>query len=167
MVTSCHRNSLLLMAFCLLFTGCAEKAPQLRNGEAAPSFTLPLLDQTALSFPEQLRGNVVLLRFWADWCAFCETEMRAIEPVYRRYREQGLVILAVNVGQDRATAQAFVDKLNISYDTLLDSRGEVARAYGVLGLPASFLIDRKGRLYRRVIGESTPDLVEQSIRELL
>jgi thiol-disulfide isomerase/thioredoxin len=128
---------------------------------------LPDLGQTELSFPDQFVGKVVAVRFWADWCPFCETEMEAIEPVYRRYRDQGLVILAINVRQDRATAQAFVDKLNISYQTLLDTRGDVARAYGVMGLPTTFIIDRDGRLYSRIIGESTPQLLEKIVRELL
>jgi len=158
---------LLLLSFGLLFAGCSEEAPQLRKGEPPPSFALPLLDQTELSFPGQLAGRIVVVRFWADWCPFCETEMQAIEPVYRRYREQGLVILAINVRQDRATAQAFVDKLNISYDTLLDTQGDVARAYGVLGLPTTFIIDRNGRLYSRIIGESTPALFEKIVQELL
>lgn len=156
-----------LLSFCVLLAGCGDPAPQLRKGESPPAFVLPLLDQTEIGFPQQFAGKIVALRFWADWCAFCETEMRAIEPVYREYREQGLVILAINVRQSRATAQAFVDKLNISYDTVLDTEGDVARAYGVLGLPTTFIIDRRGRLYSRIIGESTPALFEKVVRELL
>ena len=93
--------------------------------------------------------------------------MQAIEPVYRRHQDEGLVILAVNVRQDHATAKAFVDKLNISYDTLLDPEGDIARAYGVLGLPTTFMIDRDGRLHARIIGESTPELFERIVQELL
>ena len=158
---------LLLLSFSLLFAGCAEEAPQLRKGDPPPSFELPGLGQTGFRFPDQFKGRIVAVRVWADWCPFCETELEAIEPVYRRYRDQGLVILAINVRQDRATAQAFVDKLNVSYETLLDTQGDVARAYGVMGLPTTFIIDRDGRLYSRIIGESTPQLLEKIVRELL
>ena len=93
--------------------------------------------------------------------------MRDIQPVYRRYRDQGLVILAVNVRQDRATAERFINKLGICYDILLDLDGSVARAYGVSGLPTTFIVDRTGRLHTKIIGESTPELFEQLVRELL
>jgi peroxiredoxin len=158
---------LLLLWAGLLLTGCGEQAPQLQRGEPPPAFALSRLDGEQATFPLQFAGEVVAVRFWADWCPFCESEMQAIEPVYRRYRDQGLVILAVNVRQDRSTAAAFIDKLDITYDTLLDPEGDVARAYGVLGLPTTFMIDRDGRLHARIIGESTPEVFERIVRELL
>ena len=73
----------------------------------------------------------------------------------------------MNVRQDHATAKTFIDKLDISYDTLLDPEGDVARAYGVLGLPMTFMIDRNGRLHARIIGESTPEVFERVLQEML
>jgi peroxiredoxin len=93
--------------------------------------------------------------------------MQSIEPVYQAYRSKGLVILALNVRQDRDTATAFIEKLNISYPALLDSEGEVAREYGVIGLPTTFVIDREGRLHTRIIGESTAELFAQIVDELI
>lgn len=151
----------------LLLAGCGEQAPRLQRGEPPPAFELARLDGGQTRFPGQFRGQVVAVRFWADWCPFCESEMRAIEPIYRSYRDQGLVILAVNVRQDRSTAAAFIDKLGISYTTLLDTAGDVARQYGVLGLPTTFMVDREGRLHARIIGESTPEVFEAVVRELL
>ena len=78
-----------------------------------------------------------------------------------------VVILAINVRQDRDTAQKFISKLNISYDTLLDVEGEVARLYGVMGLPTTFFVERDGRLRSRILGESTPEVFEQIIKEML
>jgi peroxiredoxin len=151
----------------LTLAGCGEQAPRFERGDLPPAFSLSRLDGGEVSFPSQFGGQVVAVRFWADWCPFCESEMQAIEPVYRRHQDEGLVILAVNVRQDHATAKAFVDKLNISYDTLLDPEGDIARAYGVLGLPTTFMIDRDGRLHARIIGESTPELFERIVQELL
>jgi peroxiredoxin len=151
----------------VLLTACGEQAPQLEKGQAAPGFTLAALNGSPLSLPRDLQGKIVAVRFWADWCPFCESEMQAIEPVYRQYQDQGLRILAVNVRQDRATAQAFIDKLDISYEVLLDEHGEVARQYGVIGLPTTFFVDRQGRLGTRILGESTPEVFEGIVKELL
>jgi peroxiredoxin len=151
----------------LLVSGCSEDRPTLARGQALPGFSLERLEGGTLDFPADLQGKVVAIRFWADWCPFCETEMRDIEPVYRQYQDQGLVILAVNVRQDRATAQRFIQKLGISYDVLLDTEGEVARAYGVSGLPTTLIADRTGWLHTRILGESTPELLEKILRELL
>ncbi|MES9978208.1 MAG: TlpA disulfide reductase family protein, partial [Candidatus Thiodiazotropha sp. 6PLUC5] len=90
-----------------------------------------------------------------------------IEPVYRKLKDKGLVILALNVRQDRETAAAFIDKLAISYGVLLDDEGATARNYGVIGLPTTFFLDRKGRLHTRIIGESSAELFEQLVSELL
>jgi peroxiredoxin len=93
--------------------------------------------------------------------------MQGIDPVYRRYHDRGLTVLAINVRQDRSTARAFVEPLGIGYDTLLDRQGDVARAYGVLGLPTTFVIDRDGLLHTRIIGESTPELFEKVVVDVL
>lgn len=155
---------LLLMA--LLWPGCRD-APQLVPGQAVPAFALERLDGTRITFPSALRGKVVALRFWATWCPYCTPEMRAIEPIYRRHRGEGLVVLAVNVRQDRKTAKVFAEKLGISYDVLLDESGDVARKYGVTGLPITFFIGRDGRLHNRILGESTPEVFDRVVKELL
>lgn len=156
-----------LLVGLLLSLGCSEEASKLVNGQPAPAFTLEHLESGSLRFPEDLGGKVVAIRFWADWCPFCESEMQAMEPVYQSYREQGLVILAINVRQDRKTAADFIRKLNTSYDVLLDIDGVVARKYGVMGLPTTFMIDRSGNLYNRILGESTPEVFEKVLKELL
>jgi peroxiredoxin len=148
-------------------TACGEAPPPLEKGQSAPAFALDRLHQGPLAFPAELRGQVVALRFWADWCPFCESEMRDIEPVYRRYREAGLRVVAVNVRQDRATAASFIDRLEVSYDVLLDEDGSVARQYRVIGLPTTFFIDRQGRIATRILGESAPEVFEGIVRELL
>ena len=159
-------NPCTLFLLILLVSGCGE-TPQLDKGAPTPGFELPSLADTSVAFPADTSGRVVAVRFWADWCAFCESEMRSIEPVYRKYKDQGLQVLAINVRQDRETASAFVEPLGISYEVLLDEKGAVARAYGVSGLPTTFFVDRQGRLAARILGESTPAVFEQLVKELL
>lgn len=150
-----------------LLGGCGGDVPALQNGEPAPPFELPRLDGGHLVFPADLQGRIVVVRFWADWCPFCEQEMSDIEPVFLAYQDRGLVVVAVNVRQDRNTAARFISRLGVSYEVLLDEEGAVARRYGVVGLPTTFFIDREGRLATRMIGESTPELFERVVQGLL
>jgi cytochrome c biogenesis protein CcmG/thiol:disulfide interchange protein DsbE len=160
-------TTMFLLLLALQLSACGEEQKQPVNGEPAPTFTLERLEGGTTQFPADYKGRVVAIRFWADWCPFCEGEMRLLEPVYQKYREQGLTILALNVRQDRDTAERFIKELNISYDTLLDIEGEVARSYGVSGLPTTFFVDGNGILQRRIIGESTPETFEQIILEIM
>ena len=150
----------------LLLAACGEEVPRPENGQPAPEFSLNQLDGKLLNLKD-LRGQLVAVRFWADWCPFCKEEMSALRPLYDKHRAQGLVLLAVNVRQDRATAEAFIKKLGIQYPALLDETGEVARRYGVNGLPTTFFIDRQGILRGRVLGESTPEIFERIAAPLL
>jgi len=158
---------LTLLAALLAGGGCGESTPQLQTGAPPPEFRLASLAGGEVAFPAQAAGQIVAIRFWADWCPFCESEMTQLEPVYTKYRDRGLRILAVNVRQDADTARRFVGRLGISYETLLDADGRVARSYGVVGLPTTFFVDRDGRLKGRVIGESTPEVFERIVQEML
>lgn len=156
-----------LLLAALLMVACGEEVPKLENHQPPPAFALRDLDGKILNFPEDFQSQVVVVRFWADWCPFCASEMRDIEPIYQELRDRGLRILAVNVRQDRDTAARFTAKLGISYRVLLDEDGALARQYGVTGLPTSYFIDRSGRLQTRILGETTPQLFDRIVRELL
>ncbi|WP_177419795.1 TlpA family protein disulfide reductase [endosymbiont of Lamellibrachia barhami] len=161
------RHFTIAVLLLMIVAGCSDESPKLIKGQPMPGFILDRLESGSLDFPNALRGKVVAIRFWADWCPFCESEMKNIEPVYRQKQERGLVILAINVRQDRKTAAAFIRKLNISYDVLLDRDGEVARRYGVIALPTTFIVDRQGNLHTRILGESTSKLFHKIVEELL
>jgi cytochrome c biogenesis protein CcmG, thiol:disulfide interchange protein DsbE len=166
-VTLPHFSPLAALALILALTGCGGETPQLVNGTQAPGFTLQRLGGGTASFPGDYQGKLVAIRFWADWCPFCKDEMKALEPVYRNLQARGFHILAVNVRQDAETAGAFVRKLGITYETLLDASGEVARAYGVQGLPTTFFVDGDGTLRSRILGESSPEVTERIVGDLL
>ena len=157
----------LLIALLSWLAACDQNITTLHNGTPAPPFTLEQLDGPEIRFPEQYRGQVVALRFWADWCPYCHGEMQALEPVYRQHQGRGLVILAVNVMQPVETVRPFVAGLGISYPVLLDRQGVVTRDYRVMGLPVTFLIDRQGVIRARIIGESTPEVFARAVADLL
>ncbi len=159
------RLSLIMITFMLV--SCSGDRPSLKNGEAVPPFELQRLNGTQSNFPGDYQGKVVAVRFWADWCPFCKSEMTALEPVYQKYHDQGLEMLAINVRQDQETAQAFIDKIKVSYPVLLDEEGSTARNYHVIGLPTTFFIARDGKLYNKILGESTDKIFEEIVKELL
>ena len=167
-----HKTPLIRLLFALLFAlliaACdKQQPPTISNGTPAPAFTLERLDGQRAEFPQQYQGQIVVLRFWADWCRYCHSEMRDLETLYGQYRERGVVMLAVNVMQPHATVQKFVEQLGISYPILLDQDGAVMRQYRVLGLPVTYLIDRQGAVRGRIIGESTPQVLCQAIERLI
>lgn len=151
----------------LSIAACSPDPVVVENGQPIPSFQSPDFHSVSKSVPSDYSGKVLVIRFWADWCRFCETEMTQIEPVYQRYQEQGLEVLAVNVRQDLGTAQTFMDKLGVTYPGLLDEDGEVARQFGVIGLPTTFVVDREGILRTKIIGESTADVFETVVKKHL
>jgi len=163
-----HTHGTILAAVLLfaLLAGCGSERTTVANDKPAPPFELETLAGGTIALDE-LRGQVVALRFWADWCPFCRREMRELEPVYRQLREQGLEILAVNVGQDRSRIERFVDRVHYSYPTVLDPDSTIARRYGVIAIPVTFFIDREGIVRGRILGESDPATFERMAAPLL
>lgn len=99
------------------------------------------------------RDHVVFLNFWATWCPPCRLEMPAMERVYRRYRDKGLVVLALSVDTDgRSSVPPFAKERGFSFPIGLDSQSRVAGIYRVRALPATFLLDRHGRAVAYAIG---------------
>ncbi|MFN3543445.1 MAG: TlpA family protein disulfide reductase [Thiobacillus sp.] len=101
-----------------------------------------------------LRGKVVLINFWATWCPPCRREMPSMERLAQRFRGQPFVVLAVDVGEDPDTIEAFTSQLDtaLTFPILLDTRSHAMRAWKVAGLPTTFLVDKEGRIVASAIG---------------
>ncbi|MEW6415598.1 MAG: TlpA disulfide reductase family protein [Pseudomonadota bacterium] len=102
----------------------------------------------------KLRGKVVLINFWATWCPPCRREMPSMERLAQRFRGQPFVVLAVDVGENPDTIEAFTSQLDTAptFPILLDTRSHVMRAWQVAGLPTTFLVDKAGRIVASAIG---------------
>ena len=152
----------------LLLAGCGGEPPaKLNVGDAAPAFRAQRLDGGTIDFPAAAAGKPVVIRFWADWCKYCEPEMKAIDAVYRRHKDKGLEVLAVNAGQDRKSVEAFIGKLGVSYPALLDEQSAIAKRYGVVGLPTTYFVDGRGIVRGKVIGEADEAVFERHALALL
>jgi cytochrome c biogenesis protein CcmG/thiol:disulfide interchange protein DsbE len=133
---------------------------QVRERVPVP-FTLRLFDGGSFRL-EPARGEVVLVNFWASWCAPCRDEAPALAEIDRSYGARGLRLIGVNTWDKEADARRFVEEFGLIYPNGPDPGG-VAVEFGVRGIPESYVIDARGRLVRRWIGplsgEAMPDLI--------
>ena len=159
----------LLLVVTFLLAACGNDAPKanVNIGSIAPTFQTFRTDGGATHIPAAYFGKPLVVRFWADWCKYCEGEMKAIEAVYQRHKGKGLEVLAINAGQDKATIDAFIKKIGVSYPALLDEKSTIARSYGVVGLPTTFFIDGKGIVRAKIVGEADEATFERHALELL
>jgi peroxiredoxin len=111
----------------------------------APEFRLPARagDEVALS---GLRGQVVMINFWASWCGPCRKEMPFLDQIYQRYHALGFVMLGVNVEQDSAAAEGWLKDTPVTFPILFDRRNEVSKLYDVTAMPSTVIVDRQGHL---------------------
>ena len=122
-------------------------------GNLAPDFQLADMDGQSVSLSD-FRGKTILLNFWASWCGPCRAEMPFIQEVFedKRWSDNGLVILAINLGEDPATVKRFMQNNEISFPVLLDIKQNVALEYNIRNIPASFFIDKDGIIRDKVVG---------------
>jgi cytochrome c biogenesis protein CcmG/thiol:disulfide interchange protein DsbE len=147
-----------------------DKGPKLGGGRTppAPQFALSKLDGSGKLHLESLRGKVVVLNFWASWCAPCKSEAPRLEAAWRRYRDRGVVVVGVD-GQDfSGDAKRFIRKYKLTYPNVHDGPGNTGSRYGVTGYPETYFVDRRGRLVGdRVVGEVSAEKLTAGIRRAL
>ena len=124
--------------------------------KVAEDFTLRTPTGDSFRLGEQ-RGKAVLVNFWATWCAPCREEMPAMERLYQRHRDHGLVLVAISLDADPAVVPPYVKESKLTFPIALDPRAEVANKYGVRALPSSFVVDREGFMAALALGPRTWD----------
>jgi cytochrome c biogenesis protein CcmG/thiol:disulfide interchange protein DsbE len=126
-------------------TGAAD---ELAEGKLvhAPAFTLDRLDRDGKLGVSDLRGKAVVVNFWASWCVPCRDEAPVLQKTYERYRDQGLVVLGVDVNDFRQDARRFMKRYGLSYPIVYDGKGSTVGKWGVRGFPETFFVDRSGKL---------------------
>jgi cytochrome c biogenesis protein CcmG/thiol:disulfide interchange protein DsbE len=153
---------LLPMILLLVFVGYAsvrKQQPQsitaaLARGErpAAPDFRLRRLNGAGMLALSELRGQVVVVNFWASWCIPCKDEAPQLQRLWLTYRDRGVVVLGVNIQDLEVKARAFLAQTGGTYPNVRDIDGTVYRDYGLTGVPETFFITREGRIIKKFPG---------------
>jgi len=126
--------------------------PELIDRVPAPLFTLPSLrgpEQIAL---QSLRGQVVVLNFFASWCAPCALEAADLQRAWRASKDRGVTFLGIAVQDEELAARAFLARHGVSYPAVFDRDGSVMKAYDVTGIPTTVFVDPVGRIAGRHAG---------------
>lgn len=158
-------NSLIIKSIFLIFfffsaTLHATEQPVLTHGLSvlkqkvtAPKLRLLDLDEEIVDIKD-LKGKVVIVNFWATWCPPCRREMSSLERLYQATKDNDVVVLAVNVGEDDETVFSFLGEIEPSptYPILFDSDAKSLTDWHVKGLPTTYFVDREGFVVYRAIG---------------
>ncbi|MFN8470790.1 MAG: TlpA disulfide reductase family protein [Anaerolineae bacterium] len=144
----------------------ADRPPSVERDQLAPLFDLPTTTGQHMALADTA-GDVVLVNFWATWCAPCREEMPVIEAAQQKYGPKGFKVISVNVQEAADPVAAYIQEVGVTFPILLDREGSVARTYRVQTLPRNFFLARDGRVVRIHPGELTPEIIERYLQELL
>jgi peroxiredoxin len=147
-----------------------DRGPEASAGRAAPDFLLETLDGGELRLSD-LQGQAVLVNFWATWCTTCRAETPDLVALHERHRDDGLVMLGVNLREADGPVQAFVDDFGIGYPVLMDRDGQVASTWRIggpnNGVPSTYFIDSAGVVRLVVFGFLTQDKLAEGLTLIL
>ena len=151
-----------------LLWGASSPALAADAGQPSPALALPDARGTVVTL-DKLRGQVVYVDFWASWCGPCRRSFPWMNDMQQKYGGKGLAIVAVNVDKKRADADKFLAQLPASFPVVFDEAGTSPAAFGVKGMPTSYLIDARGNvvLVERGFLEGSRGELEDRIKELL
>jgi cytochrome c biogenesis protein CcmG, thiol:disulfide interchange protein DsbE len=118
---------------------------------AAPDFTVTTFDGQTLRLSD-LRGQVVLVNFWASWCLPCREEAPELEAIWQQYRAQGVTVVGIAWSDIEADTLAFMDEFNMTYPNAPDLGTRIGDDYGIRAVPETYIIDQQGEVQHRLIG---------------
>lgn len=142
-----------------------DKIQKVNIGEKAPDFVLVDMEGEEHRLSEY-EGQGVLLNFWGTWCKPCEKEMPYMNNQYKQYRDKGVQILAVNVGESDLAVKQFTDRMDLEFPILIDKDGMVQSAYGINPLPTTFMIDKDGTVLKNHTGELTESMIRDYMEQI-
>ncbi len=164
-----RRSSTLKLLLCLFVGASAAQTPRASTSllhKEAPEFARIDLENKKLDLSDY-RGKVVLLDFWASWCASCLLEMPRFAAWQTQYGARGLQIIGISMDDDPAPARKLYKKMKLNYPVAMGDE-KLGRLYGgVLGLPLTFLIDDQGKVQAQFRGETDLNLIEEQFKPLL
>jgi len=142
----------------------AASGPAAKIGEPAPDFALLDLNGKVVRLSD-FRGQTIVLNFWATWCAPCRREFPEFVEAYERNKDNGLVVIAVNIRENAGSVRRFAEDFGAKFPVVIDAEGTVATQYRVQGLPVTWFIDSQGVVRSEVIGLVTKGILRTNLAE--
>ena len=133
---------------------------------SALTFTSKTLDGEAITLSD-LKGQVVMVNFWASWCPPCRREALALAQVYREYQAEPLEFVGIDIWDREEDARNYIDLFSVPYPNILDKGGKIAIDYGVTGIPESYFVDASGNLKRKFVGPLNEERLRTILNEML
>lgn len=155
-----------LLIFTILVTPRGSAEPTLMVGQAAPDFDLAALDGSRVQL-SALKGQPLVLNFWASWCVPCRREMPHFQAVYERHQGAGLQVYGVNLGESRVAVADFQNRVGFDFPVLLDIEEKAQDSYRILPIPATFFIDKDGIIRGIYQFQMSEAQIEQEVLQLL
>ena len=135
-------------------------------GKKAPSFVAPKVGGQLVSL-ENYKNKPLVLNFWASWCPPCRDETPGMERIWRKYEDQGVVILGINVQDGEKEAERYISEFGVTFSNALDLDGSITVDYGVTGLPVTFFIDNDSVVKGRWVGSISEDRLDNWVSNLI
>jgi cytochrome c biogenesis protein CcmG/thiol:disulfide interchange protein DsbE len=135
-------------------------------GDPVPDFQLTAFDGSSMNLGTE-QGRVVVVNFFASWCAPCRQEATALEQTWLDYQDRGVQFFGIAYKDADSKAQAFLDEFDVTYPSTVERNNHTARAYGLTGVPETFVIDQQGLLARHFLGPITQAQLSQEIDRLV
>jgi cytochrome c biogenesis protein CcmG, thiol:disulfide interchange protein DsbE len=136
-------------------------------GRTAPGFQLRTLDGKEMVRLGDLRGQVVVVNFWASWCTECRVEHPVLDAAWKRFRDSGVVIVGIGFQDTRSDALAYLKEAGVTWPAVEDPGSRTALAYGVYGIPETFFIGPDGQIAAKQVGPVSYDRIVAEVDRLL
>ena len=166
---SARRFLVLVATLVLIASACGptiQTEEDSRIGQKAPEFTLPDFEGRPVSLAKY-QGKVIVLDFWASWCAPCVAELPVFQDLHERYNGKGFEVVGVNLSDQNPDIGAFLKEKNIHYTNLLGN-DSIEKLYGpITGYPTTFIIDRDGTIREHFVGGQPASVIENAVKQLL
>lgn len=146
--------ALFVLAILSLCSGC-EKEQQLKVGDDAPEISTRDIHGEPVAL-DRFKGKIVVIFFWANSC--CGDKVKLLEPFYRRFREKGVAVMAVNAGDAKSIVESYSKSHGLTFPMLTDEDAMISKQYGVFGFPTIFILDKNGIIRQKILGDI---LIEQ------
>ena len=164
------RKSRYILFFIILFTVSCTTGDSNSISRTAKNFTLPSLTDKSDYQLFQFKGKPVILNFWASWCAPCREEMPFLEDFWKTNKDSDVVLLGINVMDDREEAEETLKEFGITYLNLYDPEGDIKEKYNLLALPVTYFIDKEGSIskinYGPFLGKDGEELFHSLLKEI-